>query len=112
MRLVLIESPYAGERVWLNIAYAKAAMRDCLKRGEYPLAAHLLYPQPGILDDNKPDQRRLGLLAGLAWGDKADVTACYTDMGISSGMIEGMARAEAQGRPIEWRRLKGNWRRS
>ena len=42
MRRVIVESPYAGD-VERNIAYVRAAMRDCLMRGEAPLASHLLY---------------------------------------------------------------------
>jgi hypothetical protein len=46
MRRVIIESPYSGD-VETNVAYARAALRDCLSRGEAPLASHLLYTQPG-----------------------------------------------------------------
>lgn len=50
MILVIIESPYAGD-VDRNLEYLRAAMRDCLKRGEAPFASHALYTQPGVLDD-------------------------------------------------------------
>lgn len=56
MILVLLESPYAGN-VELNVTYARACMRDCLKRGEAPFASHLLYTQPGVLDDLVPNER-------------------------------------------------------
>lgn len=49
MRRVILESPFAGH-VESNIEYARACIRDSLLRGEAPLASHLLYTQPGILD--------------------------------------------------------------
>ena len=42
MRRVILESPYAGN-VEENVAYARAAVRDSLLRGEAPIASHLLY---------------------------------------------------------------------
>ncbi len=56
MRLVVIESPYAGD-VQANVAYAKRCVADCLRRGESPYASHLFFTQDGILDDLKPEER-------------------------------------------------------
>lgn len=56
MRLVIVESPFAGD-VEENIKYARAAVRDCLMRGEAPIASHLLYTQEGILNDDIPEER-------------------------------------------------------
>lgn len=106
MRRVVVESPYAGD-VARNEQYARAALADCLHRGEAPLASHLLYTQPGVLDDTVPGERLLGMSAGFVWGDLADATVVYTDLGESSGMIEGVRRAEAAGRPVEYRTLPG-----
>jgi hypothetical protein len=103
-RLVIIESPFAGD-VARNLAYVRDAMADCLSRGEAPYASHALYTQPGVLDDTVPEPRRVGIGAGLAWGDKADATVVYTDLGMSRGKVEGVARAEAAGRPVEMRSL-------
>lgn len=47
MRLVIIESPFAGDVV-RNLRYLRACMRDCLRRGEAPYASHALYTQPGV----------------------------------------------------------------
>ena len=108
MRLVIVESPYAAptpEGIERNVAYARAALADCLGRGEAPYASHLLYTQPGVLRDEVPEQRRLGIEAGLAWGRYAAATAVYVDLGISSGMREGVQRAATQSRSIEIRRL-------
>jgi hypothetical protein len=107
MRLVLVESPYAGtpEEITRNEKYARACLADCLAKGEAPFASHLLYTQPSVLRDGVPEERALGIEAGLAWGDKADLTAVYVDLGVSLGMLKGIERANAAGRPIETRKL-------
>lgn len=66
MRLVILESPYAGD-VEKHVAYARACVRDSLSRGEAPIASHLLYTQPGILRDEVSKERQWGIDAGLAW---------------------------------------------
>lgn len=108
MRLVDLESPFAGD-VERNLRYARACMRDCLKRGESPIASHLLYTQPGILRDEIPEERELGIAAGKVWAKHAAATVVYTDLGISRGMEFGIADALANGRPIEYRRLGEGW---
>ena len=40
MKLVILESPYAGD-VEANVEYARACVRDSLSRGEAPIASHL-----------------------------------------------------------------------
>lgn len=102
MKRVILESPFAGD-IEANIAYARRAVRDSLLRGEAPIASHLLYTQPGILDDAVPAERAQGIAAGLVWGVVADATVVYLDLGMSSGMREGIRRAEAEGRPVERR---------
>ena len=104
MKLVVIESPYAGD-VEANLTYARACMADSLKRGEAPTASHLLYTQPGILDDDKPEERTLGINAGLAWGANAELVAVYTDRGMSRGMALGIEAATKRGTPVEYRSI-------
>ena len=105
MKLVIIESPYAGD-VHKNLNYARAAMLDCLSRGEAPLASHLLYTQ--VLDDEDPNERYRGIKAGLAWGQHADLVAVYADLGISTGMKLGIEAAKYDKIEIEYRTLR-NW---
>ena len=76
--------------------------------GEAPLASHLIYTQPGVLDDTNLSERHIGIKAGLAWGELADITAVYTDLGLSGGMVIGICRALEQNRPVEMRSLP-NW---
>lgn len=105
--LVILESPYAGN-IETNLAYARAAMRDSLLKAEYPLASHLLYTQAGVLDDDNPDERELGIEAGLAWGAQASRSVVYVDYGVSAGMERGIAEARARGREVVFRKL-GGW---
>lgn len=102
--LVDLESPYAGD-IEGNVAFARACMRDCLHRGEYPIASHLLYTQPGILDDGIDGERDLGIAAGKAWAKLAQKTVVYTDRGITPGMQYGIDNAITNGRPVEYRTL-------
>lgn len=105
MRLVILESPFAGDTE-ANVEYARRAVRDALSRGEAPIASHLLYTQPGILQDSVPEERAWGINAGLAWGRVAEATVVYTDRGISRGMEYGIANARKAGRPVELRSLE------
>lgn len=102
---VIIESPYAGD-VEANIKYARRAIRDSVSRAEAPIASHLLFTQPGILDDNDPDERLLGVECGLAWLKVADKMAVYTDRGISSGMSLAISLAKQQNLKIEYRSIE------
>ena len=109
MRLVIIETPYAATTINdldTHIDYARACMRDSfVNNNEAPFASHLLYTQPGILDDDDSKERSQGIEAGLLWGMNADATIVYTDHGISSGMKQGIAAAIAQDRPVYYRTL-------
>lgn len=111
---VLLESPFKGRgRSWIerfadaetNRRYARAAMRDCLLRGEAPFASHLLYTQDGVLDDDVEKERALGIEAGLIWGACAEFTVVYTDRGITEGMRMGIDRANAEGRTVVMRTI-------
>jgi len=103
--LVILESPFAGD-IEKNLEYARKCMRDCFMRGEFPFASHLLYTQDGILDDDLPKERKLGICAGLCWGKFASKTVVYTDLGISEGMGKGIEMAKEEGREVEMRKLK------
>lgn len=105
---VIVESPYAAptkDEIARNEAYARVCLHDCLLRGEAPYASHLLYTQPGVLDDTVPEERRLGIEAGLLWGRLAVKSVVYTDLGISPGMQKGIDRADAEGRAVEMRSI-------
>ena len=108
MRRVILESPYAGD-VAANVAYARACLRDCITRGESPIASHLLLTQPGVLDDGNSAERNAGIAAGHAWMrlGVCDAVVVYEDRGLSSGMLSGIAAAKRAGVPVEYRKLPG-----
>lgn len=99
---VLLESPFSGD-VKRNIEYARKCMADSLRRGEYPMVSHLLYPQ--VLEDTDEKQRELGIKAGFSWGLAAEKTVVYEDLGISKGMERGIEDAFKNKRKIEFRRI-------
>lgn len=107
-RLVILESPYARSEFWTledNLEYARRCVSDSVHRGEAPIASHLLFTQPGILDDEVPEERKLGIAAGHAWIAMANASVVYMDHGLSSGMEAGIQVASLRGIPIEFRRL-------
>jgi hypothetical protein len=104
MKRVIIESPYAGS-FKKNLAYARACVKDSLLRGEAPIASHLLYTQEGILNDSIPEERRLGIDAGLAWTEVAEAHIFYIDYGYSRGMEQARKIAEENTIPIEERTI-------
>ncbi len=109
---VVIESPLRAdtpEGYEKNRQYARACMADSFARGEAPFASHLMYDQPGILDDTKPDERELGIKAGLEWGLVAQARVFYLDLGMSGGMHLGLLAAEELGQRIISRVLGAPW---
>ena len=112
-KFVDIESPYSAPttaEIKRNIRYARAAVRDCLLRGETPYASHLFFTQTGILDDNIAEDRILGINAGKYIIQKLGaMTVVYADLGISKGMEFGIALAKNDGRKIEFRSLGKEW---
>ena len=85
LRVVIIESPYAGD-VDRNLQYLRALMRDCIQRGETPYASHGLLTQEGVLDDNNPQERHVGINAGFPWAEMAHKIVVGIDLGISPEM--------------------------
>jgi len=107
-KLVIVESPYAGD-IEKNMRYVRACMRDCLLKGEAPFASHALYTQPKVLNDEIETERMHGITAGFAWREKAEATIVYTDLGISRGMQYGIDHAKKINHVIEYRTLGSDW---
>ncbi len=112
-KFVDIETPYAGrtyKEVTRNIRYTRACLSDSLLKGEIPFASHLLYTQTGILDDNSPEEREMGIMAGKKLIETLNATTVvYTDLGISKGMDLGIKIAKKDRRKIEYRSLGRGW---
>ncbi len=105
MRRVVVESPYAGD-VERNVHYARECIKDCLQRGEAPIASHLLFTQEGVLNDDSPSERQWGIDAGHAWISVADAVVLYVDHGVSRGMQLAINVAGRASIPVETRRLQ------
>lgn len=106
---IVIESPLSApdrDGIERNKDYAKRAVVDSLRRGEAPYASHLLFDQPGILNELLPEERELGMQCGFIWGAAADKVAVYADYGISGGMRRGIDMAEKRGIMVEYRYLE------
>lgn len=91
MLTAIIESPYAGN-VQRNRMYLQDCIRHALTSGISPYASHQMLTS--ALDDDHPDQRELGISAGYAWWNRADLLLFYTDLGWSHGMKAARQRAE------------------
>ena len=106
---IFLESPYGSESdegVLANERYARNCIHDCLVNfDEAPFASHLLYTQPGVLDDRDPSERNRGIKAGFAWRLLAARTVVYVDLGISTGMKLGIADSRRSGIPVVFRSL-------
>lgn len=90
-------------------AEAAAAAYDRRAQELYGRFARLNFRPAGVLDDDRPEERAIGIEAGLNWGEVADATVVYADLGVSKGMEHGIERAASVGRPVEFRRLGGGW---
>lgn len=104
MKLVILESPFAQDPEKM-VLYGRKCLHDSVLRDEAPIASHLLFTQPGVLDDTDKVQRSLGINAGHAWLKAAELVAVYADYGISNGMKLGIERAKKAGIKIVERRI-------
>jgi hypothetical protein len=106
MKRVIIESPFRGENAYQqerNHRYALMCLKDSLARNEAPFMSHLLYTQ--VLNERVQEERDFGINTGLIWGECAELTAVYTDNGISEGMQKGIDHAVSLNRPVEYRKV-------
>ncbi len=97
MTTAVLESPFAGD-VERNLAYARACMGWMIRNGYALFASHLLYTQEGVLDDDVPEERTLGIEAGLMLGRQMQVALLFVDLGVSSGMKRALEYNEEVGR--------------
>jgi hypothetical protein len=106
MMRVILESPY-GMDPQRFIPYGRACVAHSLSLEEAPMAMHLLYTQPGVLDDTDPMQRERGMEAAFSWYAAASAVVVYRDFGISTGMQRGILYGESLGLRIDYRSLRG-----
>lgn len=109
-RVIQVESPYStsnGKSIEENLEYARKAMWSILVMGDTPYASHLLYTQPGVLNDAIPEERELGIQAGLEMyrQKKSDACAIFVENGITLGMLHGIKVALENEIPVEFRSI-------
>lgn len=110
MPRVFLCSPFTAstkQGIAENIVFARKCMADCLKKGEAPFASHLLYTQPGVLNDHIPTEREAGMAAGNRFLHVCDRVVAYIDRGVSNGMRRKLRLGLETATPIEFRRLDG-----
>lgn len=104
----------------LHKRYLAACLRDSILRGETPYASHRLLTMRGVLRDDVPDERALGIRAGFVWREVSEGTTFYVDLGWSNGMRQGETHAKELRRDqisdgvlsphwLDERRLGGEW---
>ena len=85
----IIESPYKGD-VARNRRYLQRCIRWCVSKGFTPYASHQMLTD--ALDDLDPEERELGIMAGLEMADlildshSDAVVYFFVDYGSSDGM--------------------------
>ena len=104
--LVVLESPYRGDKK-KHKAYLQRALRDSVeKHNEAPVASHQLFTD--AYDDNNPAQRHLGIELQKCFILQSTCVVVYVDYGISSGMEQGIEFAKKEGVPIIFREIGRN----
>lgn len=71
-----------------NVEFAQGVCRAAIKRGFNPYASHLFFP--GILDDNKTEERNLGIRLGLEWA-ACGIEEVWVALRPGEEMSEGVA---------------------
>ena len=119
MRAAIVESPFKtteivfanGEKFIIeeaqNVLYAKACCLWALDNGFSPYASHLFFTQ--FLDDAIPEERKLGIEAGITWGRLAGERLFFVDRGFTEGMVYGYEAAEKQNQRTRVLKLGGDW---
>lgn len=96
--LVYICSPYADD-ILNNERKARRYCRFAIRVNTIPIASHLLYPQ--LLNENDPEDRRLGLFFGLVLLTKCEECWVFGNR-ISNGMAQEISKARRRGIPVRY----------
>lgn len=107
MKCVYIASRVSGE-IERNMALAKVYCLYAMSKNVVPVVPHLMLE--GVLDDNDPEERTLGITVGLELLRKCDEIWAFTDeRGISEGMANEISLADQLKIPIrfvDWNKIK------
>jgi hypothetical protein len=94
-KVIFVCSPFQNKEV--NVKKARACCRSVLNKGHVPLAPHLIYPQ--FLQDDKPEEREIGLDCGLTLMNLCDEVWVFGKE-ITSGMRREVEYASERRIPI------------
>ncbi len=92
--LLYVCSPYRG-KVKRNKEYARELTRAAIDSGFAPVTVHLYLTE--VLDDNKPEERSRGMVAGQDILKRCGYILLGEKYGISEGMKEEIALAALKG---------------
>ena len=96
--VVFICSPYAGE-IQKNKRRARKYCRFAVKKKCIPVAPHLLFPQ--FLDDDDPQERKLGLFMGCVLLTKCAELWVFGEY-VTAGMALEIDKAERNLIPVRY----------
>ena len=103
---IYVASRFAGDSRVSVQANTKAAIRYCryvIAEGCMPVASHILYAASGMLKDDDPEERELGLIFGLALLGLCDEIWVFGD--ISPGMAAEIEEAKRLHKPVIYKEL-------
>lgn len=99
MKKIYVCSPLSGD-IENNIENAKAYCEYVVKEcGAIPIAPHIYFTQ--FLDDNAPDERAFGIMAGLQLLSECDELWYFGDR-VSKGMVTEIIAAKEQKIPVRY----------
>lgn len=93
-------SPYAGDTE-KNTKAAIGYCRRVIDEGYMPVASHILYAASGMLKDDDPAERDLGLMFGLALLKLCDEVWVFGDP--SPGMKQEIEEAKRLHKPVKYK---------
>ena len=97
MRKIYVCSPLSGD-IEKNIENAKYYCEYVAKMcGAIPIAPHIYFTQ--FLDDNIPEERAFGILAGIELLENCDELWYFGDH-VSKGMVNEIITAKERGIPV------------
>jgi hypothetical protein len=98
MKTIYVCSPYRGDRK-KNLENAAGYARQIIFDGNTPIVPHLFYAD--VLDDDKENERKIGMNTGLRLMDLCDELWAFGDI-ISEGMNAEIEYAVSLGIPINY----------
>jgi hypothetical protein len=96
--LIYICSPFAGD-IQRNIENARRYCSFAVGRKTLPIAPHILFPQ--FLNDNDPEERKLGLRFGIILLDRCEAVWVFGSR-ISEGMAAEIKHSKRKGIPVKY----------